>query len=530
MFDLLIRGGLLVDGTGAPGLRADIGVEGGRVTALGPIPHEVEAVEVLDARDCVVAPGFIDIHSHSDFTLLIDPRAMSSVSQGVTTEVVGNCGHGCAPIADPLAVRSNIYGYDPCVPLNWRDMAGYFARLEEARPAVNVATLVPNGNLRLAAMAIPAKVAQPEDVRTMARLLGESLDAGAFGFSTGLEYMLEIASSEDELVELCRITAKHDGIYATHTRNRSEEALEAIEEQVRVAERAGVPIQISHIVPRESAPEGAWADAIGLIERARTRNCNAAFDMHTRVFGFSNLCIALPPDLLTLPAEQLAARLTDPESRRELRHYRSGLRARGDRLGWDRVRLYHSASRPEWIGQTFAELAPPGGDALDAILNVLLADVEKPYAPMFAADAYEEAWLRATFRHPLCSPASDATTLGTDGPLADTMWPGAFTWAGWYFRRMVRETGELTLEDAVRRMTSLPADRIGLKGRGRLVRGAWADVVVFDPDRYCDQATQDEPKRLAAGVIHVLVNGKPAMRAGKLTDERPGNVLRKGQS
>ena len=530
MFDLLIRGGLVVDGTGAPGVHADIGVEGGRVTALGVISHGAEAVEVLDAQGFVVAPGFIDIHSHSDFTLLVDPRAMSSVSQGVTTEVVGNCGHGCAPIADHLAVRSNIYGYDPCVPLNWRDMAGYLARLEEARPAVNVATLVPNGNLRLAAMAIPAKVAQPEDVRTMARLLGESLDAGAFGFSTGLEYMLEIASSEDELVELCQITAKHDGLYATHTRNRGEEALSAIQEQLSVAERAGVPVQISHIVPREGAPEGAWADAMELIERARTRNCNAAFDMHTRVFGFSNLCTALPPDLLALPAEQLAARLTDPKSRHELRQYRSGLLTRGDRLGWDRVRLYHSANRPEWVGRSFAELAPPGGGALDAILNVLLADVEKPYAPMFAADAYEEGWLRATFRHPLCSPASDATTLGIDGPLADAMWPGAFTWAAWYFRRMVRETGELTLEDAIRRMTSLAADRIGLKGRGRLMPGAWADVVVFDPERYCDRATQTEPKRLAGGVIHVLVNGRPAVRAGKLTGERPGSVLRKGQS
>lgn len=529
MFDFLIRGGLLVDGTGGPSRHTDVGVTAGRVTALGEIPQGVESAEVLDARGYVVAPGFVDIHSHSDFTLLVDPRAMSSVSQGVTTEVVGNCGHGCAPIADPLAVRSNIYGYDPCVELNWRDMAGYLARLEEAGPAVNVATLVPNGNLRLAAMPVPASPARPDEVRAMVRLLDECLEAGAVGFSSGLEYMLENASSTDELTELCGIVAKHGGLYTTHTRNRGEAAIPAIEEQLRVADRANVPVQISHIVPRKGAPDGAWADAMEAVERARTRGCDAAFDMHTRLFGFSNLCGVLRPEMLNLPTERLAAELSDPEARQELRRYRSGLRARGDSLGWDRIRLYHSANRPQWIGRSFADLAPAGGDAFDAILNVLLADVEQPYAPMYASDAYEEEWLRATFRNPLCSPGSDATTLGTDGPLADAVFPGAFTWASWYFRRMVRETGELTLEDAICRMTSLAADRVGLKGRGRLVEGAWADVVIFDPRRFSDRATQHEPKRLAEGVIHVLVNGRMTLRDGKFTGTRAGAVLRGGK-
>ena len=234
MIDLVVCGGTVVDGTGAPGIPADVGVDDGRIVEIGDLA-DAEPERRLDASGMIVAPGFIDIHSHSDYTLLVDPRAQSAVAQGVTTELVGNCGHGCAPITDPARFTSNIYGYDPAVEIDWSTMAEYLDRLEAAGPAVNVATLVPNGNLRLAAMADPGAPATPDEVRRMAMMLEEGLEAGAFGYSNGLEYALESAASEDETAELCRIVARAGALYATHERNKDIHAAEAIEEGIRVA-------------------------------------------------------------------------------------------------------------------------------------------------------------------------------------------------------------------------------------------------------------------------------------------------------
>ncbi|HKG26242.1 MAG TPA: amidohydrolase family protein, partial [Thermomicrobiales bacterium] len=218
MFDLIIRNGAVVDGTGAPARRADVGIAGNRLAAIGNLAAH-DAATSLDAKGNVVAPGFIDIHSHSDFTLLVDPRAQSSIAQGVTTEVIGNCGHGCAPISHPGQVTGNIYGYLPDFPLDWTTMAGYLERLEKAGPAVNVVPLVPNGNLRLATLGLQDRPATPDELRQMEYLLEEGLEAGAFGFSTGLEYPSERATTEEETICLCRVVARRGGIYTTHTRN-----------------------------------------------------------------------------------------------------------------------------------------------------------------------------------------------------------------------------------------------------------------------------------------------------------------------
>lgn len=240
----LIRGGTILDGTGGAPYQADVAIVEGRIQEIGAIGPG-EDWPLIDATGLFVAPGFIDVHSHSDFTLMVDPRAMSSITQGVTLEVIGNCGHGCAPIRDLELVKSNIYGYDEAYPVKWRTMAEYLSALEARRPAVNVVTLVPNGNLRLAAAGLVDRPSRPDEIREMRRMLEQSLEEGAFGFSTGLEYSPEIACSEDEITQLCKVVADAQGIYATHT--RYGKAQDTIDEAIRTGEAAQVPLQISHI-------------------------------------------------------------------------------------------------------------------------------------------------------------------------------------------------------------------------------------------------------------------------------------------
>ena len=524
-FDLVVRGGTVFDGSGRPGRRADIGLEGDRIAAVGDLAS-VRGREELEADDLAVCPGFIDVHSHSDFTLLVDPRGQSQVAQGVTTEVVGNCGHGCAPIADPSLVIGNIYGYLPHVDMKWRSVDGYLRRLEEARPAVNVATLVPNGNLRLAAVGLQDRPARADELARMVRLLEEGLEQGAFGFSSGLEYPAERACSEEELTELCRAVARRGGLYATHTRNRDVAAVEAIEEGIRVARGSGARLQVSHIIPRRAGDDRSWQEAIEAVDQARANGLDVAFDSHTRLHGITNLSTALPPDVLDRPPRELAARLRDPTVRRELKRYPSLISSFG-LGGWERVFLFSSAAHPEWVRRSLAELAPPGGDALDAVYDILADEVEDIHSVMCICHSYEEDWLRTTFRHPLCMPGSDATALCTDGPLAGSTFLGAYTWAAWYLRRLVRECGDLSLGEAVRRLTALPAERVGLRGRGHIEKGFWADLVVFDPASVAERGTLEDPNQLAVGVRHVVVNGQVTMKDGRFTGQRAGRVLRR---
>lgn len=527
MLDLVIAGGTVVDGSGSAPRRADVGVECDRISALGDLAG-AEARRRLDAAGKLVTPGFVDLHSHSDYTLLVDPRAHSQLLQGVTTEVVGNCGHGCAPVRDPAAVAQNIYGYQPGVELSWTTMAGYLERLEAARPALNVATLVPNGNLRLAETGTAHRPARADEIDAMIRLLEEGLEAGAIGFSTGLEYPAERSCSRAELVALCHATARRGGLYATHTRNREVEALPAIQEQVEVAREAGARLQVSHIIPRRGGAEGDWARALELVDGERARGLDVAFDSHTRLHGITNLANAIPAEEAQAAPAVLAARLADPALRRAWRSHPSIIASFG-LGGWDRVQVFRAPATPELEGRSLAQLAPPGGDAWDAIFDTLRGNAEDVAAVLCTCHSYEEDWLRATFRHPLCVPGSDATAICPDGPLAGATFLGAYTWAGWYFRRLVRELGDLSVESAVHRLTLQPAERAGLRDRGAVEPGRRADLAVFAFDEFGETGTLVEPNRPAVGMAHVVVNGRVAVEGGRPTGALAGRVLRSGR-
>jgi len=515
--DLVIRNGMVYDGTGTDGVRADVAVADGRIAAVGAI--EARDAPELDAAGLAVAPGFIDIHSHSDYTLLVDPRAASAIHQGVTTEVVGNCGFGCFPIRDPALAKRAIYGFSDDLPVTWSSAGEYFETLEAARPAVNVLSLVPNGQLRLATVGLADRPATAAERADMDALLSESLDAGAWGYSTGLEYAQEAAASEDEVAALARCAP----FYATHTRRRDAGAADAVAEAIRVGRAAEVRLQVSHLVPRNGLEESRRC--IELVDRAHGAGDDVAFDMHTRTFGLTHLYAALPGWALAAEPRELERMLRDPAQRDAMRSHRSILSAGND---WSRVVLLDNPFLPEYGRRDLASIAAERGqDPLDAVYDLLLAGTGELHRLMVIIHAYSEEQQREAFAHPLCVPGSDATTLAPDGPLAASFFHGAYTWAAWFWRFMVEQERLLSPAEAVHRLTGQPAERIGLTDRGVLREGARADVVVFDPAAFAECGTTYEPNLLAEGMRHVIVNGVPSLRDGQLTGDRAGMVLRR---
>lgn len=527
-FDVLIRGGDIIDGTGAARRRGDVGVAAGRIEAIGDL-SAASTTTVIDAAGLVVTPGFIDIHSHSDFTLLVDGRAHSQIYQGVTTEVVGNCGHGPAPlVGDVDRYVPNIYGWRSEPPIRWRSFDEYLSEVKSAKVALNVASLVPHGNLRIACVEDLGRPAMNAEIEQMERLLAESLEAGAFGYSTGLEYPAERASSSEELVRLCTLAAKHHGFYAAHTRNRERQAVKAIQEAVDVAIRSGVRLQVSHILPRRGGPAGNSEMCIEAVDRAKANGVDVSFDIHTRLHGITNLINALPPSIVRAGTEAVRTALSDPTERKTLKRYDSMIASFG-LGGWDRVYVFQAPAQPDLNGRSIQSLTRKPGDALDAIFDVLLEEARTgdPSQILCICHAYEETDLLSAVRHPHCMVGSDATALCLDGPLAGESFLGAYTWVGWFLRRAVSETATLSFEQAIARLTTLPASRLGLRDRGEIRTGMAADIAVLDPAKVRERGTLEAPNRPAEGVKSVLVNGTVAFDKGRPTGAKAGQVLRR---
>jgi N-acyl-D-amino-acid deacylase len=519
--DVAIRGGTVFDGSGRPPFVADVGVHGDRIVTIGQVVDEASLE--IDARGQAVTPGFIDIHSHSDYTLLIDPRAVSSIAQGVTTEVIGNCGFGCAPVGDPRLATNAIYGYDGSVPITWKSLGEYLQKLEAVQPAVNVLTLVGNGQLRLAAVGLEDRPATGEELAQMRRLLRIGLNDGAIGYSIGLEYPSEVGCGEHELVTLAREAGRAGGFFATHTRNRAEAAVSAVAEAIHTARDAEVRLQVSHLMPRSG--DHICRQCLELVEQAHDQGQDIGFDMHTRLFGTTMLSTLLPPWAFAEGIQGLKRNLTDFAARAHIKQFASLISSLKD---WDKVQLLDLPGRPDVSRLTLGEIGRRWKrDPHDCALDILLDEVETLHRPMVILHAYTEEAQKLAFSHPLCMPGSDATTLAPDGPLAHSVFHGAYTWASWFWRAVVREWKLLTPEQGVNRLTGLPASILGLRDRGVLAEGAYADIAVFAVDEFGDRGTTFEPNQLAQGMQHVLVNGVPAMRGGRRTPERNGRVVRR---
>ncbi|MCX6363741.1 MAG: D-aminoacylase [Actinobacteria bacterium] len=543
--DLVIANGRIVDGCGNPWYHGDVAVRGDRIVAIGAA-GALRGRAVIDADGRYITPGFVDPHTHSDISILQYPRADSVVRQGVTTHVTGNCGMSPAPLGAAHrdeALHNWAHYWDISgVAWDWTSFRQYLKVLELAGGAINIAPLVGHGALRLAVMGLAERAVTARELVSMERLLDAALRAGAHGLSTGLVYPPGCFSDTEELVRLCRVVARHHGIYTTHVRGERETILEAVAEAIEIGRRAGVPVQVSHNVPKWGAPEGAAAN-LALIEAARREDLDVTTDSDVHTDLAPRLSRALPQPVLDLGHDALIALLSDRSRRAELRRAvvedvlpgagYAGLVRHGR---FDRLVIFQAGRHPELRGRSVADIAAErAADPFDTYLD-LIVEEDDQIVGLF--DYMEEKNIRAL----LCSPLSMVSSDGLVMPPADELddpalyWPCSYGEYPGILERYVRDEPVLRLEEAIRKMTSFPAQRFGLLDRGVLRPGLRADLVVFDLDKVRDRATNlyphtypftNIPHRHAEGFDWVIVNGRPVIAEGEHTGTLPGRVLRR---
>jgi N-acyl-D-amino-acid deacylase len=526
MLDIKIEGGQLIDGTGAPARRADVGIVSDSITAVGDLSRET-AGRVIEARGLAVAPGFIDMHSHSDWRLWANRRAESKIRQGVTTEVVGNCGFSPAPVSDEF--RDEMQGFalylPPGMDFSWRSMGQYLRRYREEGVALNVAQLIGHGTVRLAAMGFARRPPTGRELTTMDRLMDQSMADGAYGLSTGLIYAPGSYAATEEIIALARRAAARRGFYASHIRGEGPTLLDAVGEAIRVGREGGLPVQVSHIKAAGRPNWGKVKDALALVDAARADGLDVMADVYPYTASSTTLRTLLPDWALEGGIETMLARLGDAAARARMRAELMGTSAiltRG--IGWEDIMVAYAPSRPQAQGRRLSEIAAAGGtDPLDAAIDLIVAERGKGYMILFQLD---EADVRRALAHPHVMIGSDGSSLAVDGELASGKpHPRSYGTFPRVLARYAREQSLLSPEEAVRKMTGLPAKRLGLDDRGILAVGAKADVVAFDPGRVRDLATYDEPHRYPAGIDYVLVNGRVVIDGGEHTGALPGRIL-----
>lgn len=543
--DLVIANGRIVDGCGNPWYYGDVAVRGDRIAAIGA-PGALRGRAVVDAGGRYVAPGFVDPHTHSDISILQHPRADSVVRQGVTTHVTGNCGMSPAPLSAAHrdeALHNWAHYWDISgVAWDWTSFRQYLKALELAGGAINIAPLVGHGALRLAVMGLADRPATEKELARMERLLDAALRAGAHGLSTGLVYPPGCYVGTDELVRLCRVVGRYQAMYTTHIRGERETILEAVAEALAIGRECGVAVEVSHNAPKWGAREDAGAN-LALIEEARRDGLDVTTDNDVHTDLAPRLSRALPQPVLDLGHEALMALLGDPRERDDLRRAiaddvlpgagYTGLVRHGR---FERIVILHAVRHPELRGRSVADIAADRGSApLDTYLDLI---VEEDDQIVGIFDYVDERDIRALLRSPLAMVSSDGLVMPPVETLDDPAlyWPCSYGEYPGVLERYVRDEPVLRLEEAIRKMTSFPAQRFGLLDRGVLRPGLRADVVVFDLDKVRDRATnlyphaypfENIPHRHPEGLDWVLVNGEPVIAEGEHTGALPGRVLRR---
>ncbi len=524
-FDLIIKNGFIVDGSGQPGQQADVGISGERIASVGALEH-ASAKYAIEAHNLVVAPGFIDIHSHSDFTLLANPEADGKVRQGVTTELIGQCGVSGAPMLGEFKDRRKeelvALGLDP----TWTTIEEYFALLEEATPIVNVATLVGHGNLRAGVMGYTNRPPSRNEQHHMRSLLEESLQAGALGLSAGLIYPPGVYSSSKELTDLARLVSRSSGVYATHLRSEGDQLEEALTEALTVARETGVSLQIAHL---KTYGERNWSKLPAVfdrIEEARKSGLSVHADRYPYTASFTDLDVLLPSWAWEKGAQHELTLLADPKVRKKITD--EVLLANPEAEFWKKIVIatVKNDQNRSAEGKSLALLAAERKqDPWEVLYDLLLDEALRVTAIFFAmSDDNLQKIL-----------AKDYVMVGTDSAARSIApkrvegkpHPRGF---GTFPRFLCQWTGPgkpLSLEQAIYKVTGMPAEKLGLRDRGYLQPGFYADIAVFDPAAIRDRADYEKPFQPPEGIEHVLVNGQLVLFDGIMTGKRPGKILQR---
>jgi N-acyl-D-amino-acid deacylase len=531
--DLKIISGTLHEGMGKEAVRGDIGIIGESIAAMGDL-SDATAHKTIDATGCIVCPGFIDTHSHSDTYLLLEPSAASKIYQGITTEICGNCGASAAPLNGTYKMPSDWLDKDysalgrarsasaprtarRSAPTPWQTVAEYRELYDAVTPAINVALLIGHNTLHAGICGYDPRAATPDEMERMSCTLEQALDEGAIGLSSGLAYPPGSAVPCEEIVELVKIVARHDGLYTTHMRSESNGLLDAIDEAITIAERAGAQLQISHL---KASGTGNWSKIDSAFEKIRSARHRIAIgsDRYPYTAGCTDLDILLPQWATYGGRDAILARLRDPVTRNKLRNEFD------DRPSdyWDNV-MVGSTNYEAFKGKYLPEAADAlGMEAVDAFLHLIDSDDLKT-GGIFFSMSEKNMW--KILAEPYVSIGSDGSMRAPWGPLSrDHPHPRAYG-SHTKFLRAALDGQTVPLPEAIRKMTSLPAQQFGLKRRGLLRVGHFADIVVFDPDKIREKTTYADPHQLSEGMRHVIVNGVHSFEHGQHTAERNGQVL-----
>jgi N-acyl-D-amino-acid deacylase len=532
-YDIVIRGGRIMDGTGNPWYSGDIAIANDRIVAIGKL-NGATAKRVIDAKGMVVSPGFIDMLGQSEASLLIDNRALSKLSQGITTEITGE-GGSIAP-QDAFTIAAAQPGLDPYhLKIDWRSLEDYWLRLEKKGTPINIGTYVGAAQVREAILGDVNRAPSTEELERMKALVAQALQQGALGVSTALIYPPGHYAKTEELIELAKVAAQYGGIYATHMRSEGLNEVAAVREALRIGQEAQLPVEIFHLKVSGKSRAGSMLQIVRMIQEARDSGQDVTADMYPYLAGATALGSSLPPWVADGGTDKLLERLRDPALRQRIK---TEMTSTGERT-WENLYLdaggaagvmVSSVVNPElkqYTGKTVAEIAgQQKKDPLDALMDFVLADKGLTGALYFIAS---EDDLQTGLRQPWTSIGLDAGELSLDGPLFEPhTHPRAFGSMPRFLGHYVRDLQLMPMEQAIRKITSLPAQREHLAGRGLIKEGFFADITIFDPGTILDKATYTEPTQLSQGIQCVLVNGQVAFENGKVTGAMGGRAL-KGQ-
>jgi dihydroorotase/N-acyl-D-amino-acid deacylase len=529
-FDLLLTGGRVVDGSGAPWFAADVGVRDGRIAEVGVLTGR-PAKRTIDARGLVIAPGFIDLLGQSEYNVLVDKRAASKITQGITTEVTGE-GDSIAPTdAKMIAEGKDAYAKYGVTP-DWTTLAGYFQTLERRRTAINLGTFVGSGSIRAMVVGRENRPATAEELARMEALVDQAMREGALGVSSSLQYIPNIYSSTEELIALSKVAAKYGGAYFTHQRSESDSIDASMDEVIRISKEAGIRAQVWHLKTAYKSNFGRMPEILKKIEDARARGIDVAANQYPWNRASNGLDACLPPWVREGGRDALLKRLADPKTR---------ARVKEDMVKqtkeWENQWLGSGGAEGVWVaevlnpklkkyeGQTIAAIAKADNkDPRDAVIDIVLADRANAYCIIAIMD---EKDVRTALQSPLVSFCTDSQAKATDGPFgAETSHPRGWGSATRILGYYVRDEKVLRLEEAVRKMTSFAAEAAGLENRGLVKEGFWADLAVFDPATVNARATFEKPNQYSEGMPYVAVNGVLVVDQGKITAAAPGKALR----
>jgi N-acyl-D-aspartate/D-glutamate deacylase len=529
-YDLLIQNGRIVDGTGNPWFYGDVAITGDKIVAVGRVP-EGKAKRIIDAKGLIVAPGFIDMHSHSDDLLLEDGHAQSKIRQGVTTEVLGE-GNSAGPLKGKLRARAF---RAPKLTLQWDTLGGYFDSIDKAGVSVNVASYVGLNNVWESVMGKSYARPTAKQFDEMKALIDEAMKDGALGLSTYMMMPPGSLATTDDLVELCKVVKKHGGIYSSHIRTEGIGVMDAIKEAIAIGERAGVPVDIIHLKIADEKLWGKMKDVVELIDAARKRGVNVQANVYPYTRGNNNLASIIPPWAHEGGTGKMLERLKDPKQRERLKKdikegvpgwYNHYTAVGGD---WSRMLV---SGRGTYEGLTMDRVIAakskgktPTPDPLDVFLDIL---IEQGGSVPTVFAHHDEKDMNLAMQQPWCSIGSDGSAYAIEGPLKrGNPHPRNFGTFPRVLGVYARDRGVLKLEDAVRKMTSLNAAKVGLRDRGLLRSGNFADVTIFNPDTVIDRATYTKPFAYNDGIEYVIVNGVLVLDHEKHTGAMPGRALRK---